>query len=234
MVCKRLFLFRAILIFFVAIAFAQNGRCQIQVINDGIPGQNSSEVQARLAASLRQFHPDFVVLFVGMNDAVNDLKFVAPNLTQANLLSIVHQIKANKATVILVGIHEPDYRRLMTRHPADAYGARPPARRIADVNSAIAIVTAREQVPFVDFGKILGDAGGATEALSTDGVHLNAKGYALLARSVRSALPQTLSHHSVVLCLGDSLTYGIGVRPAGSPSEGPYTYPAQLRMLLNP
>lgn len=68
--------------------------------------------------------------------------------------------------------------------------------------------------------------------MSTDGVHLTAKGYALLAATVRKALPEHIDSGSAILCIGDSLTYGIGVRPAGGGPEGTVTYPAQLQFLL--
>jgi acyl-CoA thioesterase-1 len=79
---------------------------------------------------------------------------------------------------------------------------------------------------------VLQKAGGANSELSTDGVHLTAKGYGLLATAVRSQLPKNLPGSATILCFGDSLTYGIGVRPANSLSETAETYPAQLRALL--
>lgn len=65
-------------------------------------------------------------------------------------------------------------------------------------------------------------------------MHLTAKGYALLARTVRSSLPKHVTQDASVLCIGDSLTYGIGVRPAGGTTESDQTYPAVLQRFLNP
>ncbi len=69
--------------------------------------------------------------------------------------------------------------------------------------------------------------------LSTDGVHLTAKGYGILASAVRAQLPKHLRADATILCFGDSLTYGIGVRPPNSLLETGNSYPEQLRALLN-
>jgi acyl-CoA thioesterase-1 len=84
----------------------------------------------------------------------------------------------------------------------------------------------------VPFNAILRNAGGANNDLSTDGVHLTAKGYALLAQAIRKQLPKQLPANTTILCFGDSITYGIGVRPANNAPETPETYPSQLRTLL--
>jgi acyl-CoA thioesterase I len=203
-----------------------------RVINDGTPGQNSAEVEARFQTELQKYKPQVVVLFVGMNDAVNDQKFLAPEITAQKLRLMVKQAKGAGCEVVLVSLHEPDVVRLFQRHNPEAYGSRTPAQRIQDVNREIYTVATEEHVPVADFSRALAVAGGATEALSPDGVHMNAKGYALLASTVRRVLSSNLKDDSTILCIGDSLTYGIGVRPAGAAEEGSETYPAQLRALL--
>lgn len=52
------------------------GAQEIQVVNAGIPGENSAEVKARFHNALKASHPSFVIIYVGMNDAVNDRKFL--------------------------------------------------------------------------------------------------------------------------------------------------------------
>jgi lysophospholipase L1-like esterase len=80
---------------------------------------------------------------------------------------------------------------------------------------------------------VFNHVGGATPALSPDGVHFNEAGYRLLADAVRASLPSHLSAATTVLCIGDSLTFGIGVRPVGASERANEnylypTYPAQL------
>jgi hypothetical protein len=52
------------------------GAQEIQVVNAGIPGENSAEVKARFHNALKASHPSFVVIYVAMNDAVNERKFL--------------------------------------------------------------------------------------------------------------------------------------------------------------
>ena len=118
----------------------------------------------------------------------------------------------------------------MTRHDPRAYGDRLPSQRVDDVNAGIEGIARERHLPLAGFHDALRLAGGADAAMSTDGVHLTAAGYALLARTVFAALPAGTDRKTVV-CLGDSLTYGIGVRAQGA-AETAETYPAQLRALL--
>lgn len=45
------------------------------MISRGIPGQTTAEIDERVETELNNYHPDAVVLFAGMNDAVNDRNF---------------------------------------------------------------------------------------------------------------------------------------------------------------
>lgn len=216
----------------LSLVFAANLSAQVRVINYGFPGENTSELDARLDSALRQFNPNYVVLFAGANDALNEKKFLAANETGAHLKAMVARIKTRGAQAILVTVHDPDLTRLMARHKQEAYGDIPPLQRLAMVNEQVRGVAEIEHVPLAPFSIVLSKAGGTNAELSTDGVHLTAKGYALLAGTVRAQLPKHLPTDAIVLCFGDSLTYGIGVRPPNS-SETAETYPSQLRALLH-
>jgi acyl-CoA thioesterase-1 len=204
----------------------------VRVINEGVPGESSTEVGLRLDAALKQYKPQFVVIFVGMNDAVNDRKFLSPEQTGGHVDAMIKQSQAIGAAVVIVSVHQPDMVRLLQRHKPEAYDSVSPTQRIDRVNNVLQIIAQRNHATFADFHEALNKAGGADIGMSTDGVHLTAKGYALLASTVRNALPSHIDPESTVLCMGDSLTYGIGVRPVGRAPEDAMTYPAQLQSLL--
>lgn len=86
---------------------------QVKVVNEGVPGENSVEVDARLDRVLAQVKPQYVVIFVGMNDAVNDHKFLQPHETELHVSVMVKRSRAAGAQVILVSVHEPDVVRLL-------------------------------------------------------------------------------------------------------------------------
>lgn len=204
----------------------------IRVVNEGIPGESSAEVDRRLDAALKQYKPQFVIIFVGMNDAVNDRKFLPPKETGHYVDAMIKRTQAFGASAIVVSIHQPDIARLMQRHKPEAYGSISPPQRVDTLNDVLRKTARRDHAGFADFNDALHRAGGADARMSTDGVHLTLKGYALLAATVRNVLPKQIGPASTVLCIGDSLTYGIGVRPPDGAPEGTDTYPAQLQLLL--
>jgi len=175
--------------------------------------------------------PKYVILMAGANDALNDKKFLSAAQTRLHLRAMVRRAQASGATVVLVTTHDPDLKRLLQRHRPEDYGASSPLARLAIVNSIVVAVAAQQNATVVDFHRIMAQAGGANTDRSTDGVHLTAKGYGILARAVRAELPAEIPTQDTVLCFGDSLTYGLGVRARNS-EETPLTYPSQLRQLL--
>ncbi|WP_263408968.1 SGNH/GDSL hydrolase family protein [Terriglobus tenax] len=204
---------------------------QIRVINSGWPGRNTAQIEEHLEHELVAVKPDFVVILAGGNDALNEKAFLPPAQTQQSLTKMVQRAEKSGAQVIMVTVHDPDLARLMTRHTPESYGSISPLERQAQVNRIVQQVARENHATLVPFNQVLRDAGGANAELSTDGVHLTARGYGLLAGAVRSALPKSLPANTTILCLGDSLTYGIGVRVQDTP-ETPDTYPSQLRALL--
>jgi acyl-CoA thioesterase-1 len=207
-------------------------RAQVRVVNDGFPGEDTEELDLRIDDALRAFHPQVVVLFAGANDALNDKKLLPTELTERHLEAMVKSSTATGAQVVMVQVHTPDMVRLMSRHKLEAYGGIGPLERLALVNDSIAQIAQREHAGLVRFGDVLNTAGGANHDLSTDGLHLTPKGYGLLAQAIRAQLPSDLPANTTILCFGDSLTYGIGVRPPNDAPETPDTYPSQLRALL--
>lgn len=206
---------------------------QVRVVNDGFPGESTRGLDARLDDALEQIHPQYVVLFAGANDSLNDKKLLPNGMTSRYLDAMVKTIQLTGAHVVLVQIHTPDMARLMSRHKIEDYRGIGPLERLAMVNDSIAEIAHNNHAALVPFNTILHKAGGANKDLSTDGLHLTAKGYAQLATAIRKQLPPSIPANTTILCFGDSLTYGIGVRPANNAPETPETYPAQLRALLN-
>jgi len=206
---------------------------EVRVINAGVPGESSAEVNARLDSSLKRNAPGYVVIFVGMNDAVNDKKFLPPATTVERVTDMIRRAQGSGAKTILVSVHEPDTVRLLQRHKAEVYGNVSPTERIRNLDRLLLQAAKKNHASVADFHRSLIRAGGATQEWSTDGVHLTEKGYALLAQTIRKALPKHIPADTNVLCMGDSLTYGIGVRSAGGTEESDKTYPAVLQQMLN-
>jgi lysophospholipase L1-like esterase len=202
------------------------------VCNAGFPGENSKQVLQRLPQALALCNsPAEVVIFVGMNDAVNEKQFLRPDQTEDAITHMLRLTHAAHAKALVVTVHYPDEVRLMQRHAPESFGGMTPAQRIDATNRALRKAAKLGGARVVDFQAALARAGGASASLSTDGVHLTRTGYGLLAKTVATALPRKV--YRSVLCVGDSLTFGVGVRAVTEPDAGSDSYPQQLRALLD-
>jgi acyl-CoA thioesterase I len=214
-----------------AVLLLVGGVVHEQVINRGYPGENTAELGARFDTVL-MLHPGIVVLMGGANDALNPAKLLPPEATRQHVDAIVRSAREAGVELVLVTVHEPDFDRLLARHALKDYHGIPPQQRIAALNDVLREIARKQGIRLVDFEAVLREKGGATPQLSTDGVHLTPSGYGLLAAAVRTQLAEHVSETDTVVCFGDSLTYGIGVRPPDDAPETKDTYPAQLRALL--
>ena len=68
-------------------------------------------------------------------------------------------------------------------------------------------------------------------AKSLDGVHLTQEGYRLMAEMIAGLLKDTVKPSDVVVCFGDSITLGAGMKGQGTAFGE--TYPAWLAVCLN-
>ncbi len=204
-----------------------------EVCNAGFPGENSAQILQRTPKALADCGtPAAVVLFVGMNDAVNEKRFLTPKQTEEVVAQTLRLIAAAHAKALVVTVHSPDEVRLMQRHSPESFGGQTPAERIDATNAALRLAAKQVGADIVDFHAALAKAGGPSTSMSTDGVHLTPAGYNLLAKTVAAALPR-MATHDKILCLGDSLTFGIGVRAVDATDVGSDSYPQQLKAILD-
>jgi acyl-CoA thioesterase-1 len=75
-----------------------------EVVNAAISGETTSGGIARLPALLGQYHPRWMVLELGANDALRGLPL---SEIRANLQNLVREARAKKVEVLLLGIEIP-------------------------------------------------------------------------------------------------------------------------------
>lgn len=195
-----------------------------RVVNAGIPGQNSSDGRARFGRDVMEVRPSVLLLYFGGNDALNPGAFVPLGEYAANMAWMVDQALAHGIVPVVATVLHVDTARLRAQ-PFSIQGSEEPNDRIDRYNQALLAVARERQVAVADFVRVLDAAGGPTTETSTDGLHLTAVGNRLLARTFFQAMPADIPRG--VVCLGDSLTYGIPLRTAAQDSDE--TYPAQLQ-----
>jgi len=212
-----------------------------KVINAGRGGHNSRNLLARLDRDVLAHRPDLVVLMVGTNDVLNHGNAVPLKEYRANLGKLIKRVRAAKSRVLLATIlpcHAPF---LLSRHPAEFYGSDGPAGRIRKANAVVRAVAKATRVVVVDLHALFearGHVGAERQSWlrnpansrARDGVHPTAEGYQAMAEAIASAIAKHRLPHRRIVCLGDSITYGAGMKGAGT-AEGE-TYPAVLARLL--
>lgn len=141
------------------------------VTNGGVSGSTSASGLTRLKWHLKK-PTDVLVLELGANDGLRGLKLTE---TKKNLEAIIKMAKEQKVKVLLLGLlMPPNYGKKYTAEFEDMY------KKIAST----------EKVPFHPF--ILKDVAGKAEYNMPDGVHPNAKGQELVAKTVTEFVEKNL------------------------------------------
>jgi lysophospholipase L1-like esterase len=140
-------------------------------LNQGISGDTTWNILSRLS-SFSETRPDQIYVMAG----VNDLKMGATDSEVLwNLQRIIRQLRANhpNAKVIVQSI-------LPTRSAAI------PHQRIARINRRLERIAQREGGSYIDlYSRFVGEDGQLLSTYTTDGVHLNAAGYAAWQNAIR-------------------------------------------------
>jgi acyl-CoA thioesterase-1 len=141
------------------------------VVNAGISGNTTKDGLDRIARVVAR-HPQIVVVEFGGNDGLRGLPL---EQTQANLSSIIAQLQANGAKVVLAGItlppdYGPDYiKKFDAMYPA---------------------LAKQYHVPFIPF--LLKNVYGVPGDMQDDATHATAQGNRQVARNVEALLKPLL------------------------------------------
>lgn len=203
----------------------------LAVYNRGIGGQNSKQGRSRFEKDVVALKPGHVFVYFGLNDALNEHAFVSLDGFIGNLTWMVDRSRQAGIVPVLCTIHAVDEGPLLKRHKREVYGDESPNGKIDRYNAAIRKLVADKQVTLADFAALVARANkdcdkGSPALVAPDGVHLTPGGNSALARCFLDAVAGKLRDNEVIVCLGDSVTYGAGNRGAGT-AEGD-TYPAML------
>jgi len=164
-----------------------------------------------------------------------------------NLKSLVGQITGSGRHLVIMTLPPfvSDY--LFSRHSAEAYGLLSPSERLESLNVIIRNLEGNPSVRVVDIHALFENRGGATKHASSllrneansgveDAVHPTAEGYAAIAHALHKDLELAgwLAPEPEIVCFGDSITYGAGMKKAGMAKPNGTNYPGQLARLLSP
>ncbi len=211
----------------------------VRVLNRGVGGNTSSDGLARFQRDVVQARPDHLILYFGINDALNSGKLVPPARFVENMQAMIDRSPTRSIILVTPNPIIADY--LVLRHPQH------PRKddlvsHLNRYDAAIRQLAKKNRLPLADLRKLVDEQGGATRdrgclvrntknSGAKDGVHLTPEGYRRMAELFGPLLEDRIKPGQVVVCLGDSITYGAHVEGAGT-STG-QTYPARLATLLD-
>ncbi len=154
-------------------------------VNRGISGQTTPQMVVRFRQDVINLRPAAVVILAGTNDVAGNTGPMTPEMTEDNFRSMIDLAKANGIRVIIASIT-----------PAADYPWRKglaPAPKIRALNNWLQGYCVNHSVTYLDYyTALVGEDGGMKEGTSFDGVHPNAKGYAIMAPLAQAAIDKAL------------------------------------------
>ncbi len=211
-----------------------------EIFNFGTPGMSAASLKDERLQKALDRKPDLTVLLVGTNDMINSSSLTSLPGFEENYNRVVRQLLDSGSRVIPVTLPPCNEALLFKRHQPEKFGSMSPNARIVEANKIIRSAAEKNKLPLVDFYAEVRKQGTAgKDSLirnpdnrgGVDGVHPTPAGYRRLAEMVFQAIRTNKINARRIVCLGDSITYGISVKGAGT-AEGD-TYPGQLLLLLN-
>lgn len=154
-------------------------------INRGISGQTTPQMLVRFRQDVIDLRPQAVVILAGTNDIAGNTGPMTPQMTEDNFRSMADLAKANNIRVIFASIL-----------PVADYPWRKglePAPKIRALNAWLSQYSASHALTYLDYYAAMADPdGGMKPGISIDGVHPNAKGYAIMEPLAQAAIEKSL------------------------------------------
>lgn len=156
-------------------------------VNRGISGQVTSQMLVRMFPDVINLKPAAMIVLAGTNDIARNngpttLKMIQDNIQAMTELAQAHGIKVILCSVTPIS----DYGR------TPQTSQRPPAD-ILKLNDWLKAYASKSGATYADYFSALADVKGyLKDGISTDGLHPNAMGYALMAPVAEAAIQRAL------------------------------------------
>jgi lysophospholipase L1-like esterase len=162
-------------------------------VDRGISGQTTPQMLIRFRPDVIALEPKVVVILAGTNDLAGNTGPMTVAQIEDNLRSMAELARANRIHVVLASVLPvSNYGHDRNGNPVDVRIKRPPGK-ILELNNWIKKFAAEKGYVYLDyFSAMVDDQGLLKKELSDDGLHPNAKGYAVMAplaeQGIQSAL----------------------------------------------
>ena len=161
-------------------------------LNRGISGQTTPQMLVRFRPDVLAFTPKAVVILAGTNDIAGNTGPTTDETIEGNLASMSELAAANKIKVVLASITPVSESHLANPNAIPQTNQRPMSR-IRAINEWIKSYAAKHGHVYLDYFSAMTDSAGLLKPeLSTDDLHPNAAGYAVMAPLAQAAIEKAL------------------------------------------
>jgi len=162
-------------------------------VNRGISGQTTSQMLLRFRSDVIDLKPKVVVILAGTNDIAGNTGPITLEEIENNYQSMVELAHAHGINVVFASIMPiSDYNKNAQGNPIVRSTQRRP-EQIAALNQWIKKYSADRKLVYLDYFSPMADEKGFLKAeLANDGLHPNAKGYALIKPLAEAAIKGAL------------------------------------------
>jgi lysophospholipase L1-like esterase len=154
-------------------------------INRGISGQTTPQMLLRFRQDVIELKPSLVVILAGINDIAQNTGPYSIESTSGNIFSMCELANQNGIQVIICSVL-----------PAIDFPWKPglePAQKVVNLNNILKFYASRNKIPYVDYYSAMSNEQmGLIEELSSDGVHPNEAGYAIMEPILKKAITKLL------------------------------------------
>lgn len=163
-------------------------------INRGISGQTTPQMLIRFRSDVIALRPKVVVILAGTNDIAGNTGPTTLEAIEDNLTSMAELARANGIRVIFSSVLPVSDYEQRNGQPIIQTGRRPP-EKITALNNWLKEYAARNHHTYLDYYSAMVDAKGfLKDELSNDGLHPNAKGYAVMRPLAEVAISYAMKH----------------------------------------
>lgn len=162
-------------------------------VNRGISGQTTPQMLLRFRADVLALKPRAVVILAGTNDISGNTGPMTLEAIEDNLATMAELARAHGVRVVLASVLPiSDYDRRGNGTPIIRTQDRPP-EKIRELNDWLKRYAAANGHTYLDYySATVDDKGFLKDELADDGLHPNAKGYAVMAPLAEAAIAAAL------------------------------------------
>jgi lysophospholipase L1-like esterase len=162
-------------------------------INRGISGQTTPQMLVRLRPDVIALHPRVAIILAGTNDIAGNTGPMTLEETEGNLASMAELVHAHGIRTVFASLLPvSNYGRGRDGKPLVQTEDRP-SERILELNAWIRRYASENRYTYLDYFSAMVDGRGMLKSeLSDDGLHPNARGYAVMAPLAEQAIQSAL------------------------------------------